>query len=184
MQARLDDSSLSPAQAAARLRHMEAVRARARAAALAPSFALIALGVVALSHGLLATAWPHARALTIVWVAAVVAVRPALRVLRRRVERGRGVESRRLPLTCAAGAVAVVAVAIAVGADPLVGAVAAATAVAAALAGMPAVALAAVAAGLAGDAVVATGAAAATGEVVAGAGLLAAGLVARARERA
>jgi hypothetical protein len=185
MQARLDDRSVTSAEAHARLRHVEAVRERARAASLAPSFALIALGALAVCHAVLATVRPHDRTVTLVWVGAIVAVRPVLRRLRRERDRRRGLEgTARLPAACAAGAVAAVALAVGVGADPLVSALAAAGAIAAVLSGMPALAAAAVAVGLIGDLAIANGLAAATGEFVAGAGLLAAGLVARERDPA
>jgi hypothetical protein len=179
MQAELDRSAVSHHAAAARLRHLSEVRRRARRAALAPSSALLALGAVAVIHGALALAWPHAAVLSAVWVGAVVAVRPVLRRARRR----RGLEAaRRLPFVCAAVAVAIAAVSVAAGASPLVSAVATAGALAASLAGMPAIAAAAMVSGLTGDALVAQGLAPAAGELIAGAGLLAAGLAGAARE--
>ncbi|MGZ4168920.1 MAG: hypothetical protein ACXVSA_19535 [Solirubrobacteraceae bacterium] len=184
MQAELDRDHVSHRDAAARLRYMADVQQRARRAALTPSFALVALGTIAVCHGLLATLWPHARALSVLWVAALVAVRPGLRVLRRHHERRRGLESSaRLRLACAAGAAAFLAVAVVIGADPLVTALAATTALAAYLGGMPAVAVAALGVGVVGDVMIGRGLAPATGQIIVGVGLLAAGLMSLARER-
>jgi hypothetical protein len=184
MQARVDPNEMSHADAAARLRYLGEVRQRARRASLAPSFALLILGAIAVVHGLLATLWPHASALGVIWIAALIAIRPLLRVLLRRQERRRGVQARpRLRLASAAAAVAFVAIAIASGADAMVAAIAAAGAFAAYLARMPAVAVAALAVGIIGDVLIHDGLAPATGQMIVGAGLLAAGVMSLARER-
>ena len=175
---------LSGADAAGRLRYAGDVRARARRAALVPSFALLALGAVVMVHGFLATAWPHTRAVAIAWVAAAIAARPALRWLRMRISERRGVHgSMRLRAACAAAAVAAAALAFGLGADPLLSSIAMATALAAFLAGFPSVALAAVVVGAVSDALVARGVAASVAQLVFGAGLVAVGLVCRSRER-
>jgi hypothetical protein len=184
MQARLERHDISHADAAARLRYLGEVQQRVRRATLAPSFALLALGAIATSHGLLATFWPHAAALSVVWIAALVAVRPGLRRLRHHLDRRRGLQARgRLRIVPAAAAGAVAALAILVGANALISAVAAATALAAYLAGMPAVAASAAGVGVVGDIVVRHGMAPATAQLIVGAGLLAAGLASLAQER-
>jgi hypothetical protein len=110
--------------------------------------------------------------------------RPLLRSLRRRIELRRGLQaSARLPLLCALAAAACVGLAFVTGADPFISAIAAATALAAYVAGLPTVAAAAVVVGLVGDVAIEHGLAPATGQVIVGAGLLAAGLVSLARER-
>ncbi len=172
-------AELNPTEAAARLQTVRAVRRQVRAAALAPSLVLAALGGVAVVHGALATPWPHTRALTVVWLAALVAVRPGLRWLRVRAERRRGLQTR-LRLVGAAAAVAVCAAAVAAGADPLIGAVAAAAALVAIRAGAVSVAAAVVAVALVADVLIAG---AGPRELAAGAGLLAAALMSRLRER-
>ncbi len=184
MQAELDRHHVSHADAAARLRHVAGVQQRVRRASLTPSFALLAVGAIAVCHGVLATLSPHARTLSVLWVVALIAARPGLRVLHRRLDRRRGLESSgRLRLACAAAAAAFVAVAVVIGADPFVSAIAAATALAAYLAGMTAVAIAALGVGVAGDVMIGHGLAPATGQMVVGVGLLAAGLISLARER-
>jgi hypothetical protein len=184
MQPRVDGNHMSHQDAAARLRYVGGVQDRTRRASLTPSFALLLLGAIALLHGLLATIWPHAHALGIVWIAAIVAVRPVFRWARRRAEQRRGVETRtRLRLACAAAAVAFVAIAYVAHADVMVAAIAAAGGLVAYLARMPAVALATLAVGVIGSVLIHDGLAAATGQMIVGAGLLAAGMMSLARER-
>lgn len=176
---------MDPAHAAARLRYVSGVQERARRAALAPSFALIALGLIVLAHGAVAAAWPRAALASIVWVAAAIAVRPVLRILRRRMAEQRGLHGlTRLRLATGAVGLATAGVAIALGTDPLISAIAVATALPAYLAGLPSIALSAVIVGAIADTVVAENAAPAVGELIFGAGLLAVGLVCRAQERA
>ena len=142
------------------------------------------LGAVALCHGLLATIWPHANALSVIWIVAVVAIRPVLRWAHRRAEQRRGLEARtRLRLACAAAAVAFIAIAYVAHADAMVAAIAAAGAFVAYLARMPAVALATIAVGVIGSVLIHDGLPAATGQMIVGAGLLAAGVMSLARER-
>jgi hypothetical protein len=184
MQARADGDQMSHQDAAARLRYLGEVQGRARRASLTPSFALLLLGAIAVLHGLLATIWPHANALGVVWIAAIVAIRPVLRWAQRRAEQRRGLEARtRLRLICAAAAVAFVAIAWIVHADAMVAAVAAAGAFVAYLARMPAVALATIVVGVIGTFLIHDGLPAATGQMIVGAGLLAAGVMSLARER-
>jgi hypothetical protein len=170
--------------AAARLRYVTGVQQRTRRAALAPSFALLAMGAIVLVHGVLSTAWPHAALVSAVWVAGAIAARPALRWLRNRISQRRGLHgSARARLIVGAAGLATAAAAVALGADPLISAIAAGTAVSAYLAGMPSIAAAAVLVGAIADVAVAEDLTPAAGEIVFGAGLIAIGLVARARER-
>ena len=144
----------------------------------------VAHAVIVLARAV-ATAWPHAALASIAWVAVAIAVRPVLRVLRRRMAEQRGLHGlTRLRLATGAVGLATAAVAIALGADPLISAIAVATALPAYLAGLPSIALSAVIVGAIADTVVAENAAPAVGELIFGAGLLAVGLVCRARERA
>jgi outer membrane lipoprotein-sorting protein len=89
----------------------------------------------------------------------------------------------RLRLACAAVALLVMAAAILVGANPLVTTIAAVTALAAYLAGIPSIAAAAAITGVIGDVVLRDGASRATGEVLFGLGLVVVGLACRAMER-
>jgi hypothetical protein len=184
MQAHADGDHMSHQDAAARLRYLGEVQGRARRASLTPSFALLLLGAIAVCHGVLATIWPHARALGVIWIAALVAIRPVVRWARRRAEQRRGLEARtRLRFAAAAVAVAFVAIAYVANADAMVAAIAAAGAFVAYLARMPAVALATIAVGVIGTVLIHDGLPAATGQMIVGAGLLAAGVMSFARER-
>lgn len=179
-----DHDSLSVRDAAARLRYLSGVRERTRRATLAPSLALVALGAVLLAHGFLKTVWPHATVASIVLIVGVVAIRPLARWWIVRSAERRGLHgSMRLRVACGAAGVAGVAVAIAIGANPLISAIAAATAVAAYLAGLPTLSAAAVAAGLFGDVMIAHGMAPSVGELIIGAGLIALGTAGHANER-
>jgi hypothetical protein len=181
----MPDHDLSPGAAASRLRYVEGVRRRTRRAALVPSAALLVAGAIVLAHGLLATVWSHAALVSIVWVAALFAVRPVLRWLRTRIAERRGLDgSMRLRLACAAAALVAVGVAIAFGANPLFSAIAAATAVAAYLGGLTSIAIAAVVIGVMGDIVVARGMQPSVAQLVVGLGIVAAGVVSLLQERA
>jgi hypothetical protein len=178
------DHDLSPGTAASRLRYVEGVRQRTRRAALMPSFVLLVAGAIVLAHGLLATVWPHAAIVSIVWVAALFAVRPVLRWLRTRIAERRGLHgSARLRLACAGAALVAVGVAIAFGANPLLSAIATATAVAAYLGGLTSIAIAAVAVGVIGDIVVARGMQPSIAQLVVGLGIVAVGVVSLLQER-
>jgi hypothetical protein len=178
------DHDLSAASAAARLRYVDGIQRRTRKAALMPSFVLLALGAIVVSHGIVATVWPHAAVVSIAWLAALVVIRPVLVWLRARIAERRGLDgSGRLRLACAATALLVVGLAIAFGANPLLSAVAAATAVAAYLGGMTAIAVAAVAAGVIGDVVIARGARPSVAELVAGVAIVAIGVISLLREQ-
>lgn len=179
------DHDLSPAAAAARLRYVGGVQQRTRRAALMPSFVLLFTGAIVVSHGVLATVWPHAAIVSIAWIAALFLVRPVLLWLRNRIAERRGLHgSPRLRLACAGAALVVMGLAIAFGANPLLSAIAAATAVAAYLGGMTAIALAAVAAGILGDVIIARGVQPSIAELFIGAGIFAVGLVCLLQERA
>jgi hypothetical protein len=178
------NESPSARDAAARLRYASGVRDRARRAALAPSLALVALGAVVLTHGVLKTVWPHATMAWIVLVAGVLAVRPAMRWLIARSEQRRGVQAgMRLRFACGAAGVVAAGIAIWMGASPVISATTAATAVAAYLAALPELSVAIVGAGLAGEAMIAHGLAPSVGELIIGVALIAAGAVGHARER-
>jgi hypothetical protein len=179
------ERTLSPADAEARLRYLAELRTSARRAVLLPSLGLlIALGVVVASHGALTALWPHGAVVTVAWVAALVLARPALRRWATGALPPRGIErSLRLPLLCAAVAVAAAILADLAGANPLISAIAAGTALRAALAGMPAVAAGALLAGAVGDAMLLEGVAPSTGDLLIGAALVAGGLALAARER-
>jgi hypothetical protein len=175
---------MSPADAASRLRYMDAVRARARRAVLVPAFVAVALGAVVVVHGALIALWPHGALLSIAWIACVIAARPGLVWQRRRLERRRGVLGRRrLRVACAVGASIAAVAAVAASADPLVSAAAASVALAAYLGEVPAVALAALVAGVAGEMALVDGAPRPVGELLVGAGLATAGLVYLAAQR-
>jgi len=175
---------MSPSDAASRLRYMDGVRARARRALLVPAFVAVALGAVVVAHGALIALWPHGALLSIAWIACLIAARPGLVWQRRRLERRRGLLGRRrLRVACAvAGSIAAVAAVVA-SADPLVSAAAASVALAAYLGDVPAVAIAALVAGVAGEMALADGASRPVGELLAGAGLVGAGLVYLAAQR-
>ena len=178
------NESPSARDAAARLRYVSGVRERTRRAALAPSLALVALGTVVLTHGVLKTVWPHATVAWIVLVVGVLAVRPAMRWLIIRSEERRGLHaSMRLRFACGAAGVGAAAVAVWMGANPVISAATAATAVAAFLAGLPELSVTIVAAGLTGEAMIAHGIAPSVGELVIGVALIAVGAIGRARER-
>ncbi len=179
-----DHDSLSARDAADRLRYLSGVRERTRRATLAPSLALVALGAVLLAHGLLKTLWPNATVVSVVLIAGVVTIRPLVRWWIVRAEERRGLRgSMRLRVACGAAGVVGVAVAIAIGANPLISAIAAATAVAAYLAGLPTLSAAAVAAGLIGDVMIARGMPPSVGEIIIGAGLIVLGTAGHANER-
>jgi hypothetical protein len=175
---------MSASDAASRLRYMDGVRARARRAVLVPAFVAVALGAVVVVHGALIALWPHGAVLSIAWIACLIAARPGLVWQRRRLERRRGLLGRRrLRVACAvAGTIAAVAAVVA-SADPLVSAAAASVALAAYLGDVPAVAIAALVAGVAGEMALVDGASRPAGELLVGAGLIAAGLVYLATER-
>jgi predicted neutral ceramidase superfamily lipid hydrolase len=176
MQAPLGHSHLSPAQAADRLRYLNEVQRRTRRASLSPAFGLLVVGVIALAHGLVITLWPHSSLEWLVLGVAIVAARPLNRWLHRRLER-QGLEARRsLRVASAVAALGFVILAIATGANPLVSALAAATALMALFASMPVVSLAATAVGLIGDFAIRQGLSAGTGQILVGAAFLAVGL--------
>jgi len=178
------DESASARDAAARLRYVAGVRERARRAVLAPSLALVALGVVVVTHGVVKTMWPHATLVWIVLVAGAVAVRPVVRWLIARSGERRGFHGgMRLRVACGAAGALAAAIAVWMGASPLISATATATAVAAYLAGLPELSLAAVGAGVAGEAMLTHGIAPSIGELVIGVALIAVGTVGHARER-
>jgi hypothetical protein len=170
--------------AAARLRYVSSVQERTRRALLAPSYALILLGALVAVRGALATVWPHAALVTITWLAVIIAARPLLLWLRRRLEAQRGIySSLRLRLGVGAAGLAAAAVAIGFGVNPFLASIAAATAVTTYLAGLPGIAAAALVAGIVADVVAAEGSTPAAGELLFGAALIAVGRVSRARER-
>ena len=175
---------MSASDAASRLRYMDGVKARARRAVLVPAFVAVALGAVVVVHGALIALWPHGALLSIAWIACLIAARPGLVWQRRRLERRRGLQGRwRLRVACAlAGTVAAVAAVVA-SADPLVSAAAASVALAAYLGDVPAVAIAALVAGVAGEMALVDGASRPAGELLVGAGLIAAGVVYLAAQR-
>jgi hypothetical protein len=171
--------------AAARLRYVTSVQERTRRRLLAPSYGLIVLGALVAVRGALATVWPHAALVTITWLAVIVAARPLVLWLRRRLADQRGIYgSLRLRLAVAAAGLTAAGAAIAFGANPFLASIAAATAVTAYLAGLPSIAAAALVVGVAADIVAAEGSTPAAGELIFGVGLIAVGLVSRARERA
>jgi hypothetical protein len=177
-------SDMSPSDAAARLRYMAGVRARARRAVLVPAFVALALGGIVVTHGALIALWPHAAVVSVAWLACLVVARPGLVWQRRRLERRRGLlGAPRLRVACAVAGALAAAAAVVASADPLVSAAAGSVALAAYLAGVPAVALAAVVAGVAGEMAFVDGASRPAGELVFGAGLVAAGLVCLVMER-
>jgi hypothetical protein len=182
MQAPLGHSELSATQAADRLRYLTEVQRRTRRASLSPAFGLLVVGVVAVAHGLVITLWPHTSVEWLVLVAAIVAVRPLHRWLRRRLER-KGLEGRRsVRFASGAAALGFVVLAVATGANPLVSGLTAATALMAFFAGMPVVSLAATAVGLVGDFAIRQGLSAGTGQILVGAAFLAIGLLTSAWE--
>jgi hypothetical protein len=175
---------MSPSDAAARLRYMAGVRERARRAVLLPAFVAVALGGIVIAHGALIALWPHAAVLSVAWLACLLVARPGLVWQRRRLERRRGLlASPRLRVACGMAGVLAAAAAVVASADPLVSAAAASVALAAYLASVPGVALAAVVAGVAGELAFVDGASPPVGEVLVGAGLIAAGLACVAMER-
>jgi hypothetical protein len=177
-------SDVSPADAASRLRYMDAVRARARRAVLVPAFVAVALGAVVVVHGALIALWPHGALLSIAWIACLIAVRPGLVWQRRRLERRRGLLGRRrLRVACAVAGTIAAVVAVVASADPLVSAAAASVALAAYLGDVPAVAIAALVAGVAGELALVDGASRPAGELLVGAGLVAVGLMYLAAQR-
>jgi hypothetical protein len=183
MQAPLGHSELSSSQAADRLRYLTEVQRRTRRASLSPAFGLFVVGVVALTHGLVVTLWPHSSLEWLVLVLAIVAVRPLHRWLRRRLE-SRGLEGRQgVRLASGAAAVGFVILAVATGANPLVSGLTAATALMAFFASMPVVSLTATAVGLIGDFAIRQGLSAGTGQILVGAAFLAIGLLTSAWER-
>jgi hypothetical protein len=175
---------MSQAEAASRLRYMASVRERARRAVLLPAFVALALGAIVVTHGALIALWPHAAVLSVAWLACLAVARPGLVWQRRRLERRRGLlGSPRLRVACSAAGVVAAVAAIVASADPLVSAAAGSVALAAYLGGVPAVALAAVVAGVAGELALVDGASRPAGELLVGAGLVAAGLACLAMER-
>jgi hypothetical protein len=162
---------MSQADADARLRYVAGVRTRTRRAALLPSFTLLtALGAVLATHGVLMAAWPHHPVASLAWLAAIVVARPALPGAGPEILAGAW-----LWAACVAAALAGMVIADAAGTDPLIGAIAAALALRAAFAGMPAAALAVAATAVLVEAL-APGPA---GEVALGASLIVAGLAVR-----
>jgi hypothetical protein len=182
---RYPKKSMNPqAAAAARLHYAGEVRARTRRALLEPSFALLALGTVVAVHGALAALWPHDAGVAASWLPAVLAARVAVARRRRRVQWRRGmVAAPGLRRACAAIALVAAVAAIALGASPLVTGIAAVTAAAAYLGGLPSIAAAALLTGAIGDVVLLEGAAQPAGELLFGLGLVAVGLACRAVER-
>jgi hypothetical protein len=167
----------SAADAAARLRYVTDVRVRTRRAALLPSPALLVpVGAVLVAHALVRALWPHGGTATVVWIAALVAARPALRAEWRRARRSPGlVVAARSWGACVAAVGAGAFPAAALGIDVLVTAVAAGLVARAALARRPLVALAALAAGACAGALAAAGVPAAALEGAVGAALVLAG---------
>jgi hypothetical protein len=142
-------SSPSAAEAAARLRYLTDARVRTRRAALLPSPGLLVpVGAVLVAHALVLALWPHSGVAVVVWIAALVVARPALRAEWRRARRSPGVvAAARSWGVCVAAVGAGAFLAAALGIDALVTAVAAGFVARAALARRPVVALAALAAG-------------------------------------
>ena len=167
----------SAADAAARLRYVTDVRVRTRRAALLPTPALLVpVGAVLVAHALVRALWPHGGAATVVWIAALVAARPALRAEWRRARLSPGlVVAARSWGACVAAVGAGAFLAAALGIDALITAVAAGFVVRAALVRRPAVALAALAAGVAAGVLAAAGVPAAALEGALGVALIAAG---------
>ena len=179
-----DHDSRSTYDAAARLRYVRGVRERARRAALAPSLALVVLGAVLLAHGLLRTLWPHTALVSIIFLATVFAIRPVVRWLIARSEERRGLQSSvRLRVLCGVAGILGVAIAIVIGANPLISAIAAAAAAAAYLSGLPALSASAIAGGILGDMMIARGIPLSAGELTIGAGLVSLGVLGHAKER-
>jgi hypothetical protein len=175
---------MSPSEAASRLRYMAGVRERARRAVLLPAFVALALGGIVVTHGALIALWPHAAVLSVAWLACLLVARPGLVWQRRRLERRRGLlGATRLRVACGAAGVVAAVAAVVASADPLVSAAAGSVALAAYLGGVPAVALAALVAGIAGELALVDGAPRPAGELLVGAGLVAAGLACLAMER-
>jgi hypothetical protein len=175
---------MTPSDAAARLRYMAGIRDRARRAVLLPAFVALALGGIVVTHGALIALWPHAAVLSVAWLACLVVARPGLVWQRRRLERRRGLlGATRLRVACGAAGVVAAVAAIVASADPLVSAAAGSVALAAYLGGVPAVALAALVAGVAGELAFVDGASRPAGELLVGAGLVAAGLACLVMER-
>jgi hypothetical protein len=176
MQAPLHRSGLSPTQAEARLRYLDEIQRRTRRAAYSPAYGLLVVGAIALAHGAVITLWAQAGLEWIVWIGALLALRPLIRWLRRRLAQ-RGLEGQsRVALASATAAVGFTVLAVATGANPLVSALAAASALMAFLASMPVVSLATVAVGLAGDLAIRQGLAAGTSQILVGMALIALGL--------
>jgi hypothetical protein len=175
---------MTPPDAAARLCYMTSVRERARRAVLLPAFVALALGAIVVTHGALIALWPHAAVLSVAWLACLVVARPGLVWQRRRLERRRGLlGATRLRVVCGAAGVVAAVAAVVASADPLVSAAAGSVALAAYLGGVPAVALAALVAAVAGELAFVDGASQPAGELLVGAGLVAAGLACLAMER-
>lgn len=170
-------AATSPSDAAARLRHVAELRVRTRRAALLPSPEfLVPVGAVLVAHALVLALWPHGGAATVVWIAALVVARPALRAQWRRDRLSPGlVVAARSWGACVAAVGAGAFLAAALGIDALVTAVAAGFVVRAGLARRPVVALAALAAGTAAAALTAAGVPAPALEAALGAALIAAG---------
>ena len=176
MQARLHRTDVSPTQAAARLHYLNDVQRRTRRAAYSPAYGLLVVGAIALAHGAVITLWPQAGLEWLVWIGALLAVRPLIRWLRRRLEQ-QGLEGqKRVAFASAAAAVGFTVLAVATGANPLVSALAAASALMAFLASMPVVSLATVGVGVAGDLAIRQGLAAGTSQILVGVALIALGL--------
>lgn len=184
MQPLPDHDSLSIRDAEARLRYLGAVRERVHRRTLSPGVSTAVLGAVIVVHALLSTAWPHSRAVLAVWVAAAIAVRPIVRWVHARSADRHGLHTRpHLRLACAAAGWAGIAAAFVFGADPLITAITAAIALATYLSGLYTLAAAVIAVGIVGDLAVAHSVARATAELIVGAGLVAAGVAGRHRER-
>lgn len=177
MQAPPHHTQFSGTDAATRLRYLSEVQQRTRRAALSPAFGLLFVGAIAVTHGLAVTLWPHSRVEWLVWLGALVAVRPLMRWLRRRLEQRRGIEGQwRARVACAAAAVGFLVLAFGTGANPLISALTAATALMAYLASMPLVSLAAIGVGLIGDFAIRQGLPVGTAQVLVGAALIAIGI--------
>jgi hypothetical protein len=175
---------MSPSEAASRLRYMAGVRERARRPVLPPAFVALALAGIVVTHGALIALRPRAAVLSVAWLACLVVARPGLVWQRRRLERRRGLlGATRLRVACGAAGVVAAVAAVVASADPLVSAAAGSVALAASLGGVPAVALAALVAGVAGELALVDGASRPAGELLVGAGLVAAGLACLAVER-
>lgn len=177
------DHGLSPTAAAARLRYVSDVRQRTRRQLLTPSVALLVLGVLLLTRGVLVERWPRDTAVSIASFAGIMAIRQGGLLWQRRHELARGLaRSSRLRLTCTTLGLLTALTATVVGTSPVIGGIAAATAAAAYLAGMPFLTVIVLLAGAAGDALVLAGVSTSIALVIFGAVMLTLGFATRSWE--